>query len=252
MMKLFRPCYAVTLKLSVATMRFLANLLSLLLVAGIVLFIAAIVLIITLAYGLGIGWVLGRLFGLSLFEGAVLAFLASIVGGGAVLAFLRSDSTSSRRASYAGVEGDNEDEKEEDYDAIPANRFTERSGRTFQTWCDYELSNSIYIAFQDNPNKVAFMNASQQQELAIRLAQSAVVILKGKSTRSTSLLLSRAQIERQLRQTGQMPYDDSIMDMAVDAMNQELELNESAYEHIIKLRLWNKEADWWNEVEESE
>lgn len=229
-------------------MRFVASLFSFLLIAVIFLLLGAIALTIILAFALGIAWILGRLFGFTLFEGAVLAMLAAIIGGG-VLLIIRGGSASPRSASRAAIEDDEDEEDEEDYDVIPSSRFTETSGRTFQSWCEYELSNSIYTTFQDEPKQVAFMNASQQQELAIRLAQSAVAVLKGKTGRSISLQITRTQIERQLRQTGQMPYDDGIMEMAVKAIDMELESNHSAYEHIITLRLWNKTSEWWDEVE---
>lgn len=225
-------------------MRVLSNLLTLLSVAGIFLLIIAAILVIILAFGLGIGWLLARIFGFSLFEGALLALVAGGVAAGAVLV-VRGGNERSPLATMTSAGLDDEDESE-DYELIPSTRFSERGGRTFQSWCEYELSNAIYAAFQDQPKAVAFMNASQQQELAIRLGQSAVAVLKTKTARSTSYHLTHAQIERQLKQAGQMPYDRAIMDLAVATVNDELMTNEQAYHHIIKLRLWDQTAEWWD------
>jgi hypothetical protein len=227
-------------------MRIVGNLVGFLLIILLFLVLGAIALTIILGFSVGIGWLLGRLFGFSLFEGALLALVAGIIGEGALLLARGSGRPAQRGTTYADPD---EDEEDEVYDAIPSSRFTERSGRTFQTWCEYELSNAIYSGFQDQPQQVAFMNASQQQELAIRLAQSAVAVLKGKTARSTSLHLTHAQFERQLKQVGQRPYDSGLMDMAVAAVNDELDINEEAYQHIIKLRLWNQTSDWWEEEE---
>ncbi|MBX7236785.1 MAG: hypothetical protein K1X65_20565 [Caldilineales bacterium] len=229
-------------------MRFISNFLSLLLVVLFFSFLGAIALTIILGFSVGISWLLGRLFGFSLFEGALLALLAAVVGEGVLLLGRGAARSAQTGKAYADLD-EEEDEEDEVYDAIPPRRFTEPGGRTFQTWSEYELSNAIYTAFQDQPQQVAFMNSSQQQELAIRLAQSAVAILKGKTARSTSLHLTRAQIERHLKQAGQMPYDNALMDLAVEAVNEELDINEDAYQHIIKLRLWSQTSDWWDDEE---
>lgn len=228
-------------------MRFLSNLLTLLAVAGIFLLIIAAILVIILASGLGIGWLLARIFGFSLFEGALLALVAGGVAAGAALVMRGGNERFSPAMSTSA--GPDDDEEDGDYDHIPTTRFSEQGGRTFQSWCEYELSNAIYEAFQDQPKAVAFMNASQQQELAIRLAQSAVAVLKTKTVRSSSLHLTHTQIERHLKQAGQMPYDRAIMDLAVATVNDELLTNEQAYHHIIKLRLWDQTAEWWDEMD---
>ncbi len=229
-------------------MRFIINILSILLLVAFILLVAAVVLTIILAFGIGLGWILGRLFGFSLFEGAVLALMAGAIGGSAAYLFLRGDSRSTESARLSG-ETRNADESE--YDVIPSSRFIATTGRSFQSWCEYEMSNAIYTAFQDEPKQVAFMNASQQQELAIRLAQSVAAILKSRSPRTSIVRITRAQIERQLHQAGQIPYDDGIMTMAVDAVSEELEINQEAYLHIIKLKLWNMESDWWTDTDDS-
>lgn len=231
-------------------MRFLTSIVGLALLAGLILLIAAIALTVVLAFGLGLGWLLSRLFGFTLFEGSVLALMAGAITAGGAIIFLRGPSPSGSARS-SGVGSDDEDD-DEGFIVIPPGRFTATSGRSFQTWCEYELSNAIYLAFQHEPKQVAFMNASQQQELAIRLGQSAVAVLKGKSPRGSSLQITRAQIERQLRQTGQMPYDDALMEIAVGAVNEAVALNDHDYEHIIKMRLWNQPSDWWEDEEDSE
>lgn len=229
-------------------MRFITNLLGIILVVALIVLVAAVALTIILAFGIGLGWLLGRLFGFTLFEGAVLALMAGAIGATAGYLFARGDSTSLESTRLAGSNGKTE---ETDYEVIPPGRFIAKTGRNFQSWCEYEMSNAIYTTFQDAPKQVAFMNASQQQELAIRLAQSVVSALKTRSPRTTTLRITRAQVERQLHQVGQMPYDDGIMEMAVDAVNEELEINQDAYLHIIKLKLWSMESDWWADDDDS-
>ena len=153
------------------------RIISLLIIISLLLLSMALVL----GFALGIGWLLTLFLPFSLFEATLLAIIASIVVGTFWYNLI------SPRFPLGPVD-DIYDEDEDYYDDIPSNRFYKsEADRTWEAWLRYHLSNSIYYEFQESPQPVASMGSKQLQELAIRLADISVDILKTKTSRTKRL-----------------------------------------------------------------
>lgn len=211
-------------------MRFLP-LLALLVVIGLVL------LSLALGISLGLGWVLSRIVPVSLAEGAGLVLLAALF----LLLLFRGILTSiplTTQESSAEVA-----EEEPELRAIPLTRIAPTpEERTWENWVRYRLAQSIYEAFQVEPRTIGHMRDAEQQELAIRLADAGVALLKRRNAQGR-LNITRSQLERYFREIGQQPYDAAILSLATGVMTAEMRLHEETIRHILRERLWMHLAD---------
>jgi ATP-dependent Clp protease ATP-binding subunit ClpA len=90
------------------------------------------------------------------------------------------------------------------------------------------------------------MGDRQLQELAIRLADTAVAILKAKSSRTKRLEITKTAMERQMTKSGQRPYDDDILSLAVDAIGASLDYYYEDFVAVIWGRLWSEPTDMFS------
>ncbi len=84
------------------------------------------------------------------------------------------------------------------------------------------------------------------QELAIRLADTAIAILKAKSARAKQLKITKAAMERQMTKSGQRPYDDDILSLAVNAIGLSVNYYYEDFIEVIRGRLWNEPTDMFS------
>jgi len=210
------------------------------------LLLIALVLMLALASilgaSIGIGWVLSQLAAFSLFEGTFVGLFALAVSGLAVsrlLAGLRRVAPAKR----ASADRPPVLEETVDLDGIPLGRFV-HSGTdyTWENWTRFNLANSVYIEFQDASRPVSSLNKEQQRELAIRLADIAVAILKAKPATTRRLSVSAAQFRKHLGLLGQQPYDDDILELAVSAVNEDLKIGQPHYLSVVMFRTWGQLA----------
>lgn len=141
----------------------------------VILLIALVVgLVMLLELSLLVGWLLMLLLPFTLFEGTLLGLVALIAIGALAVNFLKGmplPDTISAPDQY------------DNFKQIPEERvFKSERGRTLENQYRIEIANRIYEEFQNAPSQFSSMNDRQQQELALRLAEIALVILK-KQTR---------------------------------------------------------------------
>ncbi len=219
-------------------MRTISELLVTILIILIILFIIQSVII---AWALGIGWILTRLFEFNLFEGTVLGLVSLFMLGIIIQQFLVE---MFRPASGLDVDEFEEEEYFEDkYDIIPLSRFYKTSkDKTWESWVRYMLSNGIYTEFQESSKPVALMGEKQLQELAIRLSDIGISSMKKISSMGAKKLkVTKSNLENQMKKMGQMPYDDDILQLAVSVINDEL-TDEDTVE-VVKYKLWEEPCD---------
>ena len=195
---------------------------------------------VVLGFAIGIGWLMTLLLPFSLFEASLLALIASIVVGSSGYYLL---------GSVLGLGGampdeDYQEKYDDDFDQIPPNRFFKSNAdRTWEAWLRHHLANSIYYEFQESPQPVAPMGKKQTQELAIRLADMSVDILKAKSVRAKRLNVSAATLKKQMDKIGQRPYDDDILGMAAIAINTEVSYHYEELLRVVHTKLWSHPYD---------
>lgn len=212
---------------------FLLRLLVLLAVGLILLILLSLVL----SLSLGLGWVLTRVVPVSLAEGAGLVLLAGLLLFFLLHGFLSSIFQATGEASEETVE------EEIELRAIPPTRIAPTPGeRTWENWLRYRLAQSIYEAFQLEPRTIGNMRDAEQQELAIRLADAGVALLK-RRTPQGRLNITKGQLERYFREIGQQPYDAEILALASSMMTAEASLYEETIRHILRQQLWTRVSD---------
>jgi hypothetical protein len=208
---------------------------------GILLLVLAVVCIslaLSLGFAIGIGWLLTLFFPFSLFEGSLLGLIASVIVGTFWYNFLQSVPTGFKQDDY---DEDDEYDYDEDYEQIPASRFYKtEADKTWEAWFRFQIANGIYVEFQDSEQPVAPMGEKQLQELAIRLADITISLLKSKSPRAKQLKLSETALKREMHKMGQRPYDDDILELAVMAINEELDFHYEDIIMVIRSKMWDE------------
>ncbi len=135
-------------------------------------------------------------------------------------------------------------EEERDYKQIATARFYKSDDdRTWNSWLRREIANDIYVGFQDEPRAVSNMNDTQVQELALRLSDLALAILKRKTPRARDLNVTLNALKRELQRVGQRAYDDKILQLAVNAINLNMDYYENDIFEVIRTQAWDELAD---------
>lgn len=193
----------------------------------------------------GAGWLLRLFFTLSFFESIVLGLLLSACAVYVMLTVARllAPEDSLRLPSMGNRERQDEEE-ERDYKQIISTRFYKSANeRTWSAWLRREIANDIYMGFQDEPRTVSNMNETQVQELALRLSDLALAILKRKTGRARDLSINVSTLKRELQRVGQRAYDDKILQLAVSAINVNMDYYENELFEVIRTQTWDDVAD---------
>ena len=194
-------------------------------------------LALMIGISLGIGWILTLFLPFSLFEGTLLGIIAVLATAGFWYNLLRS-------VPPFGWEEEEEDFETEEEAEIPPSRFWKKSAdRTWEKWLEYVLANSIYEDLLDSPRGMGGMQEKQLQELAVRLAKAAVMAVQTKSPRAKRLRVSRKMLKQAMAKMGQRPYDDELLDIAVEATNIELVYLGEELREVIRDRLWDEPTE---------
>jgi hypothetical protein len=218
-------------------------------VGAIILILLVLFVIFGLAFSIvgglaiGLGYLLMRFFPLSLFEATVLGMVFA-----AIAIYLISHIAS--RLSQFGFGPRFMQDLEQDgnwaaeHMRIPTSRFyTTESERTWEAWLRAEIANDIYREFQEAGRAVVNLNQTQMQELAIRLSDLAIAILKRKRGGRGRLTINMANLRQELSRMGQQAYDDRIMRLALDAINLNLDYYDDELVNIIRTQRWDELAD---------
>ncbi len=201
----------------------------------------AISFALVIGAAVGLGWIITRLLPFSLFEATLLSMIALVITRTIWSSLLSSIEP------FGPDEGDEyEEEPELDLlDEIPPSRFYRTDAdRTWENWFRYILANTTYEDLLDLGG-FAQMNDRQLQELSIRLADAAIAGLKTKSPRTKRLRVTRGILRHELTKMGQQPYDDDILDTAVDAINDELGDLQEELRDVIRGKSWNEPMDMY-------
>jgi hypothetical protein len=218
-------------------------------VGAIILILLVLFVIFGLAFSIvgglaiGLGYLLMRFFPWSLFEATVLGMVFA-----AIAIYLISHIAS--RLSQFGFGPRFMQDLEQDgnwaaeHMRIPTSRFyTTESERTWEAWLRAEIANDIYREFQEAGRAVVNLNQTQMQELAIRLSDLAIAILKRKRGGRGRLTINMANLRQELSRMGQQAYDDRIMRLALDAINLNLDYYDDELVNIIRTQRWDELAD---------
>ncbi|HEX6385585.1 MAG TPA: hypothetical protein VF177_13020 [Anaerolineae bacterium] len=202
------------------------------------LLMAAVGIVLLLGWSIGLGWLLTRLIPVfTLFEASLLVMFASIA-----IAHLGSRLTVPMPDNE--VEEELEDEEES---PIPAGRFYKSEAeKTGEALLRYRLANSIYLDLDEQPRTTGMMSESQLEELAIRLTDIAVAILKRKSKPAGRIAVTIPALVREMEKRGQRPYDDDILKVAVASINEQLFFDLDLLE-VVREKGWDKPVpDWFS------
>ena len=143
--------------------------------------------------------------------------------------------------SAAGIESLGFDRDE--YAYIPNGRFYKStSERTWEKWLSKEIANDIYAEFQRKPSTIPNLNDTQMRELAIRLADFSIDILKRKTTRARKLTITKNQLAREVQKNGQRAYDDPIIKVAVSAYNMNTDYYYDELINVVHKKKWSQLA----------
>ncbi len=208
-----------------------------------ILIIAVVSISLVLGFAIGVGWIITLILPFTLFEASLLALITSIVVG----TFWNNILNPSSRFGFNPFDDDEEEDEyeyEEDFKHIPTTRFYNTpTDKTWDAWLNHQLADAIYIEFQETPHAAGLTNDTQQQELAIRLAEIAMSILKAKNSRAKQLTVSMSALKKQMTKRGQRPYDDDILRVATTAINADLDYYYDELIPIVHAKRWQSPCD---------
>lgn len=204
---------------------------------AILLITTTLALVIGLA--LGIGWVLTLFLPVSLFEGALLGMIAAFITGRLCYSLWRS-STRFQRVEAK----EEEEEEEEEADGVSKSQFWRTSEeRTWENWFRYTLANVIYDDLSESPHWLESLSEEQEQALVIRLADAALEGLKAQAYTGKRMRVSRGILRQEMTKRGDQTYPDGLLNLAVRAVNMELEYLEEDLREVARGRLWDELAE---------
>ncbi len=179
------------------------------------LFLVALALVLLLGWSLALGWLLTQFVpALSLFEGGLLVMLATLAVAylAARIASALYEITNLSPSEFA----DGEEAWEE---VFPLEQFQQAGNPlTWEVFFKHRLANWVYIDISTELRSAHLANPGQREALALRLTDVAFDVLKG-CKRVSPVSLTLAAMKKEMERTGQRPYDDDILQIAVGATN---------------------------------
>lgn len=220
---------------------FLQSLLTFLFILLLILIVFGLAFALVAAFALGLGvllrWAVPTF---SLFEATLLGTLFGLI----IIYTARNIVHILLPTSRSSAWFDEEEDAATDHETIPQERFfTNEEERTWDAWLHAELANDIYAEFQDAPRSISNLNPGQAQELAIRLAEAGINIIKRKTGRARRLAISLNDLRRELNRMGQRAYDDDILQMALAAINMNLNFFSNDLREVIRGQKWDEPAE---------
>jgi len=209
----------------------------------IAIILVAVLVAIILALGIGVGWLLTLILPFTLFEGSILGVIAVSIAGAIAWRLFRSG------PSFSDDDFEDDDFDLGDLDDLPIDiihpsRFVEdEEDRTWENWFQYLFANDIYRNLMMFGEQVTHMNDMQKQELAIRLSDVIVAILRAKPPSTKRIRITQEQVKRKLIKMGMRPYDDDIIELALDAVDDNLDIFEEQLIQIIRTRSWDAPSE---------
>ncbi|MCB9420813.1 MAG: hypothetical protein H6667_13480 [Ardenticatenaceae bacterium] len=203
------------------------------LIGGTILLVLLFIVVgtaVVLGWSIGIGWLLTRFLPFAWFEASLLVMLASMAIGALGVRMLLSV------PPPASDFGQNELFEP----AISSERFYPSDGEvTSEAWFRFEMANDIYWDLTDTPSVEHSMAETELKELAIRLADVVVDLLKSRTSRSSRINVTKNQLVRQMEKMNLRPYDDDILQVAAGSASLRLSWDE-AMADIVHEKSWDK------------
>ncbi len=195
---------------------------------------------VALAWSLGVGWLLTLIVPFTWFEASLLTIIASIVaayiGTYLLQALLQPDEQFKMGSDVSGL-----------FESpIPVSRFYEEGEihQRAEVWFRHEIANDLFWEFQDTPSIMRFMEETEAKEMAVRLTDIVVGLLKQRTSRARQVKITKKQLVKQMEAIGQRPYDDDILLATVRSVNMSLAAN-SDLADIVRRASWDEtEMDW--------
>ncbi|MEM7127171.1 MAG: hypothetical protein AAF702_12640 [Chloroflexota bacterium] len=221
----------------------------------VIFFIFFVVFLLIFSLITGIAWIMARLlmliFPLNLFQAMLLSTIFSSGAGFSVyrlfIVFADAEEMmsvieeNSQKGARTVPVPQLSKPSDDEYDVISSKQFYKKaSERTWKKWLTEEIANDIYAEFQDNPQTVSNLNQSQIEGLSIRLAEVGIEIITGKTSRARNLKASKNAFVKQAEKADQMPDNDEILGMAVDAYNLNMDYYKDELLEVIRDKKWNK------------
>ncbi|KAA3657950.1 MAG: hypothetical protein DWQ04_26600 [Chloroflexi bacterium] len=209
---------------------------SLLVLALVVLLGVLLGIAIILAWSLGIGWLLMQIVPLTWFESALLTMLASITM--AYIGWRLLQLPPPLQTQF--------DENSLLFETpIPIKRFKEsENDQRAEVWFRHEIANDLYWEFEETPGVSDTMGDTEMKELAVRITDMVVNLLKARNSKAQRVKITRTQFKQHMDKIGQRPYDDDILAAAARAVNQSLSFDERLA-NIVRDKRWDKtEINW--------
>lgn len=195
-------------------------------------------MVVLVSSALGFGWLLTRVISdFSLFEASLLTLIALVFVLHIAYHLLRLPVVT----NLEEIEDDEEDEEEDEEDyPIPIERFHKSNQpEIVEDSFRYEIANAIYRTLAKSPKARGAMSDSQLKELSIRLIDIAVAILKRRPRNIPRVHVSTAALRHEMERIEQKPYDDTILEEAAAAINEELEANDELAD-VIRHKNWKE------------
>lgn len=193
------------------------------------LFLGLLLISALLGWSIALGAALAAIFDFSLFEGAVLALIASGIVIGSVIGIVKQAPSLERPSPL---------ENPYEESLIPVERFTSRPQRA--TWDHifrFNLANDILEALADR-DMPANLNRAQREQLAIHLSEIVAAEIKAHaSPRRGALKISTDGLKARMAAMNLTPYDDEILETTVLIANQLTALPH--FRRVISNDLWN-------------
>lgn len=184
---------------------------------------------VVLGWSIGIGWLLTLILPFTWFEASLLAMLASAAIGALGVRMLMSVPSSLGPAP---------DVAELEEMPIASERFYPAKGSvTSEAWFRYEMANDIYWELTDTDTVINSIGESEMKELAIRLADVVVELLKNRTGRSLHINVTRNQLRQQMKKMELRPYDDDILEAAAAAASLRLSFDEMMAD-VVREKSW--------------
>ena len=125
--------------------------------------------------------------------------------------------------------------------AIPHIRFYPTdTNKTWEGWFRFELANRLYDALAAAPRQTGRLDNSQRQELAVRLADIAVALLKAKTGRGRRLSTRLVDWQTHMTKQGLQPYDEALLRLAMSTLHDILAT--PMFERVVCTKLWDQPA----------
>lgn len=180
-------------------------------------------------WSIGIGWLLTLFLPFTWFEASLLLMLASIAIGALGVRMLLSMPPPPMTDSESLFDP-----------PIASDRFYSSGERvTFEAWFRFEMANDIFWELTDTPSIGNSMNERETKELAIRLTDIAVNLLKNRKSNAYRVKVSKNQLMQQMKRMQLRPYDDDMLQAAADVITLRLSHDEMMAD-IVRDQSWDE------------